>query len=327
MVSPVSPSPHSAAAHGPTTPIIEARGLVRAFGDFRAVDGIDFDVQPGECFGMLGPNGAGKSTAIRMITCAMPPSGGTLSVDGLDVLTQDREVKARIGVVAQQDNLDGELTVRQNLRIYARYFGIPAREAERRIAEYLDLMQLGDSADHGIAQLSGGMRRRLVIARALLNEPRLVVLDEPTTGLDPQARHLVWRKLRQLRERGVTLLLTTHYMDEAAQLCDRLVILDRGRILEHGTPRDLIARHAGEAEVLEMHLARAERERVQAFLAPYAGAPARVEEIEDVLYAYGLPGDAVAEAEALVNDRHRVIRRRAHLEDVFLTLTGRGLVE
>ena len=306
--------------------IIQAQALVKRYGDFRAVDGIDFSVQAGEFFGLLGPNGAGKTTTIKMISCVQPVTEGSLTVDGMDVGDYDREVKALLGVVPQDDNLDQDLTVRQNLEVYARYFEIPKAVARERVADGLALMQLEDKADEKIDALSGGMKRRLVIARALVNEPRLLILDEPTTGLDPQARHLVWRKLRLLRERGVTILLTTHYMDEAEYLCDRLIIMDNGRALAEGHPRDLIARHAGR-EVLEMHLSPEESARVVDALRPLVGEGGRIEQIEDVVYVYGATDAHQRVAEGLVADPYRVLFRRANLEDVFLTLTGRGLVE
>ncbi len=307
-------------------PIIEARGLTRRYGDFVAVDGIDFTVEAGEFFGLLGPNGAGKTTVIRMITCQLLLTAGTLRVDGLDVRTRDREIKAQLGIVSQDDNLDPDLSVRKNLEVYARYFDIPRAVAQGRIEEGLALMQLDGRGTESVAQLSGGLKRRLVIARALVNNPRILILDEPTTGLDPQARHLVWRKLRLLRERGTTIVLTTHYMEEAAQLCDRLVVLDRGRILEEGRPRDLVQRHAG-TEVLEMHLIGAERARIQRYFdhAPRDGV--RLEDVEGVLYGFGADAADARAAEEITGDPYRVVFRRANLEDVFLALTGRALTE
>ncbi len=268
--------------------IIEAQALRKVYGDFVAVRDIDFQVEEGEFFGMLGPNGAGKTTTIRMITCVTPPSGGSLRVDGLDVEHDDRLIKSRLGVVPQDDNLDEDLTVRRNLEVYARYYDVTGSVARARIDEGLELMQLSDKSGERIMALSGGMKRRLVVARALVNDPRILILDEPTTGLDPQARHLVWRKLRLLRERGVTILLTTHYMDEAEQLCDRLVIMDEGRILDGGRPRDLIAKYAG-SEVLELHLQPEEQESIRATLEPRLGEQGRIEQIEDVMYVFGLP--------------------------------------
>ncbi|MCA9846437.1 MAG: ABC transporter ATP-binding protein [Dehalococcoidia bacterium] len=308
------------------TPIIQAQALTRRYGDFLAVAGIDFEVAEGEFFGLLGPNGAGKTSTIKMISCVQDVTSGLLLVGGLDVRTNDREVKSLVGVVPQDDNLDQDLTVRQNLEVYARYFGIGKRAARERIDEGLALMQLEEKADESINALSGGMKRRLVIARALVNEPRLLILDEPTTGLDPQARHLVWRKLRLLRERGTTILLTTHYMDEAEQLCDRLIIMDNGKALSEGRPRDLIGEHAGR-EVLELHLPPEETARVVERLTPMLGESGRIEQVEDVAYAYGIDESHYRMVEEMASDPYRVIFRRANLEDVFLTLTGRGLVE
>ena len=308
------------------TPIIQAEALTRLYGDFAAVDGLDFEVAEGEFFGLLGPNGAGKTSTIKMIACVQDVSGGLLKVAGMDVRTNDRAVKSLIGVVPQDDNLDEDLTVRRNLEVYARYFGVPRAVARTRIDEGLTLMQLDEKADEPIKALSGGMKRRLVIARALVNEPRVLILDEPTTGLDPQARHLVWRKLRLLRERGTTIVLTTHYMDEAEQLCDRLIIMDNGKALTEGRPRDLILRHAGR-EVLELHLPPEESARVVERLTPMLGESGRIEQVEDVAYAYGIDESHYRLVEEMASDPYRVIFRRANLEDVFLTLTGRGLVE
>jgi lipooligosaccharide transport system ATP-binding protein len=224
------------------SPLIRARGLVKRFGGFTAVDGIDFDLQRGEAFGFLGPNGAGKSSTMRMIGCVSPPSAGELSILGLDPVKDGREIRARLGVVPQDDTLDSELTVRENLLIYGRYFGLPRDVIRERTAQLLDFVQLSDRADDQVEPLSGGMKRRLTIARSLINEPDILLLDEPTTGLDPQARHAVWDRLFRLKQQGVTLVLTTHYMDEAEQLCDRLVVMDAGKIVAEGTPRELIRR-------------------------------------------------------------------------------------
>src|SRR3954451_18420538 len=232
-------------------PMIHARGLRKDFGELTAVDGVDFDVQRGEAFGFLGPNGAGKSSTMRMIGCVSPPTGGTLRILGLDPLRDGPAIRARLGVCPQLDNLDIELTVRENLTTYARFFGIPRRVARRRADELLEFVQLGERADSKVEPLSGGMKRRLTIARAMVNEPEMVLLDEPTTGLDPQARHLVWERLFRLKQQGVTLVLTTHYMDEAEQLCDRLVVMDGGRIAAEGSPRDLIERYSTR-EVVEL---------------------------------------------------------------------------
>ena len=232
-------------------PLIQARGLVKRFGDFVAVNGIDVDVNPGEAFGFLGPNGAGKSSTMRMIGCVSPPSAGTLRILGMDPVRDGPSIRARLGVCPQQDSLDPELTVTENLTVYARYFGIARNVARERAAELLDFVQLSERAGDKVEPLSGGMKRRLTIARALVNEPDLVLLDEPTTGLDPQARHLVWERLFRLKQRGVTLVLTTHYMDEAEQLCDRLVVMDKGKIVAEGSPRQLIDQHSTR-EVLEL---------------------------------------------------------------------------
>lgn len=308
------------------TPIIQARGLVKEFNGFRAVDGIDFSINEGEFFGMLGPNGAGKTSTIRMIGCVVPVTAGSLTVAGYDVRRHDREVKSLLGVVPQDDNLDEDLTVRRNLEVYARYYDIPSPVSARRIEDGLGLMHLLDRSGARINELSGGMKRRLVVARALLNDPRVLILDEPTTGLDPQARHLVWRRLRVLRERGVTILLTTHYMDEAEYLCDRIIVMDGGRTLAEGRPRELIRTHVG-ANVLEMHLSPDRVDAARRYLEPALGESGRLEQVEDVLYAFGALQDHVARVEEIAGDPYRVLYRRANLEDVFLTLTGRALAE
>src|SRR5499426_4208989 len=231
--------------------MIRARGLVKRFGDFTAVDGIDFELHRGEAFGFLGPNGAGKSSTMRMIGCVSPPSGGELSILGLDPLRDGRQIRSRLGVVPQEDTLDVELTVRENLLVYGRYFGLPRDVIRERTARLLDFVELSDRADDQVEPLSGGMKRRLTIARSLINEPDILLLDEPTTGLDPQARHAVWDRLFRLKQRGVTLVLTTHYMDEAEQLCDRLVVMDGGKIVAEGSPRELIERYSTR-EVVEL---------------------------------------------------------------------------
>lgn len=299
---------------------------MKTFDTVRVVDGLDFDVNEGQIYGFLGPNGAGKTSLIRMISCVLPLTAGTLFVDGMDVRYHDRQIKARLGVVPQDNNLDEDLTVRRNLEVYARYHDVPRAVAGERIDEALELMQLNEKADARIDALSGGMKRRLVIARALVNEPRMMILDEPTTGLDPQARHLVWRKVRLLRERGVSILLTTHYMDEAEQLCDRLMILDRGQAIAEGSPRDLVGRYAGE-QVLEMHLSEVELAEAQAILSSSGTEGSRLEQVEDVTYAFGYDEGDARRVEAVVSDPYDVRLRRANLEDVYLTLTGRTLVE
>ncbi|MEV4200659.1 ABC transporter ATP-binding protein [Micromonospora globbae] len=305
-------------------PLIRARGLVKRFGDFTAVDGIDVEVLPGEAFGFLGPNGAGKSSTMRMIGCISPPSGGEMRILGMDPVRDGPAIRARLGVCPQLDNLDPELTVQENLTTYARYFGIPRRVARERARELLDFVQLAERADSKVEPLSGGMKRRLTIARALVNEPEIVLLDEPTTGLDPQARHLVWERLFRLKQQGVTLVLTTHYMDEAEQLCDRLVVMDGGRIVAEGSPRALIERYSTR-EVVELRFA---AESQEAFAGKLDGLGERVEVLPDRVLLYVADGDAaVAEVQALGLTPANVLVRRSSLEDVFLHLTGRTLVE
>jgi len=301
--------------------IIVARSLTKRYGALTAVDGISFSVRRGECFGFLGPNGAGKTTTIRMITCVSPVTDGSLAVDGMHVQVEPRAIKTILGVVPQDDNLDPELTVRQNLRAYARYFDMPKQVAESRIDEVLVLFQLAEKQKDRIDSLSGGLKRRLTVARGLLNSPKILVLDEPTTGLDPQARHLVWQTLRKLRARGVTMLLTTHYMDEAANLCDRLVVLDGGRIIAEGTPQELIGRYAGQ-DVVEVQPTPEEKAAVLAYLQGHKGLT--VEEGGDIIYIYST-GENSFNAAGLRNVAQRVSYRSANLEDVFLKLTGRGL--
>jgi lipooligosaccharide transport system ATP-binding protein len=304
--------------------LVHARALTKRFGDITAVDAVDFDVRTGEAFGFLGPNGAGKTSTMRMIACSSPISDGELSVIGMDPRTQAPEIKARIGVVPQIDNLDAELTVRENLLMYARYFDIPGDVAARRADELLEFVQLNERAGDQVEPLSGGMKRRLTIARSLINEPELVILDEPTTGLDPQARHLVWERLYRLKQRGATLIITTHYMDEAEQLCDRLVVMDKAEIVAEGSPRDLIERYSTR-EVLELRVSDAVRATLNGRLDEIAD---RVEELPDRLLLYVGDGERALEA---VHDRQvqleSALVRRATLEDVFLRLTGRTLVE
>ena len=306
-----------------TPALIEARGLVKHYGDFVAVDDVSFDIREGECFGVLGPNGAGKTTTIRMITATSPITAGRLSVAGLDVGVEPRKVKAALGVVPQDDNLDPDLLVRQNLEVYARYFGLDREAVRQRIDEALELFQLDDRANSNVDDLSGGMKRRLTIARALVNDPRVLILDEPTTGLDPQARHLVWQQLRLLKNRGVTMLLTTHYMEEATHLCDRLVIMHRGKILIEGRPYDLIAEVAG-PQVLELRLPPRERDALLAEFPQHDGVS--VERVEDLTYVFG-GGTASAMAAERVGDPHRAHLRPGNMEDVFMLLTGRGLLD
>ncbi|PWR07970.1 ABC transporter [Micromonospora acroterricola] len=305
-------------------PLIQARGLVKRFGDFTAVDGIDVEVRSGEAFGFLGPNGAGKSSTMRMVGCISPPSGGELRILDMDPVRDGPAIRARLGVCPQLDNLDPELTVRENLTVYARYFGISRRAARERAAELLDFVQLTERADSKVEPLSGGMKRRLTIARALVNEPEIVLLDEPTTGLDPQARHLVWERLFRLKQQGVTLVLTTHYMDEAEQLCDRLVVMDGGRIVAEGSPRALIEQHSTR-EVVELRFA---AESQEPFAGKLDGLGERVEVLPDRVLLYVPDGDAaVAEVSALGLTPANVLVRRSGLEDVFLHLTGRTLVD
>jgi lipooligosaccharide transport system ATP-binding protein len=304
-------------------PLIAARALTKRFGGFVAVDGIDFVIAPGEAFGFLGPNGAGKSSTMRMIGCVSPVSGGTLRVLGMDPAVDGAQIRTRLGVVPQEDNLDTELTVWDNLMIYGRYFDLPRPEIRRRAEELLEFVQLSDRRDSRVDPLSGGMKRRLTIARALINQPEVLLLDEPTTGLDPQARHMLWERLYRLKQDGVTLVLTTHYMDEAEQLCDRLVIMDGGHIVAEGSPRELVATHATR-EVVELRFARA-ADQNDAMARVRALAP-RVEAVADRLLVYTDDGDATAAA--MTGDgvgAASVFVRRASLEDVFLILTGRTL--
>lgn len=304
--------------------LVEARELDKRFGPLVAVDSIDFEVLEGEAFGFLGPNGAGKTSTMRMIGCTSPPTGGFLRVMGMDPVKNASEIKARIGVISQIDNLDIEITVRENLEMYARYFDIPRAESRRRAGELLEFVQLAERADSRVEPLSGGMKRRLTIARALINEPDLLLLDEPTTGLDPQARHLVWDRLYRLKQRRVTLVITTHYMDEAEQLCDRLVVMDKGKIVAMGSPRELVSRYCTR-EVLELRLSDEARVRLQSAV---DGLADRVEWLPDRVLLYTSEGDS---ALAAVHQRGIVTEtalvRRSTLEDVFLTITGRSLIE
>ncbi len=307
-----------------SAPLVSARGLTKRFGEFTAVDAVDFDVLPSRAFGFLGPNGAGKTSTMRMIACSSPVTSGELTVMGMDPRTQAREIKARLGVVPQIDNLDTELTVRENLEMYARYFDIPGDVARRRTNELLEFVQLDERAKDQVEPLSGGMKRRLTIARSLINEPELIILDEPTTGLDPQARHLLWERLYQLKRRGATLIITTHYMDEAEQLCDRLVVMDKAKIVAEGSPRELIDQHSTK-EVLELRVTDAVRDQLNGRL---DGLADRIEELPDRLLLYTPDGeqalDQVHRREIPVES---ALVRRSSLEDVFLRLTGRTLIE
>ena len=304
-------------------PLIYARGLVKRFGSFTAVDGIDFDLTRGEAFGFLGPNGAGKSSTMRMIGCVSPPTAGELSILGMDPVAQGREIRARLGVVPQEDTLDVELTVRENLLVYGRYFGLPRDVIHERTAQLLEFVQLSDRAADQVEPLSGGMKRRLTIARSLINEPDILLLDEPTTGLDPQARHVVWDRLFRLKQRGVTLVLTTHYMDEAEQLCDRLVVMDGGKIVAGGSPRALIGQYAT-PEVLELRFDPADHQQAADKVA--AVPTERREVLADRILLYVADGEAaLAAVHALGLEPVTSLVRRSTLEDVFLRLTGRQL--
>ena len=305
-------------------PVIEARALTKRFGDLVAVDGIDFEVAPGESFGLLGPNGAGKSTTMRMIGAVSQPTSGELRVLGLNPQTDGPAIRARLGVVPQEDNLDTELTAHENLVVYGRYFGIPRAECRRRADELLAFAQLEDRARAKTDDLSGGMKRRLTIARALVNEPRVLMLDEPTTGLDPQARHVLWDRLFRLKERGTTLVLTTHYMDEAEQLCDRLVVVDHGRIMAEGSPPELIRQYSSR-EVLELRFGSGRNAAAAPRLEPFAD---RVEVLPDRVLCYTDHGEDLLQHVATLGlEPATSLVRRSSLEDVFLRLTGRSLIE
>ncbi len=309
---------------GPEPSLIHARGLTKRFGSFTAVDGVDFDVAPGEAFGFLGPNGAGKTSTMRMIGCVSPVTAGTLTVFGLDPASHGSAIRGRLGVVPQADALDTELTVLDNLLIYSRYFGLSWREGRRRALELLEFVQLTDRANDQVEPLSGGMKRRLTIARSLINEPDLLLLDEPTTGLDPQARHLLWDRLYRLKQRGVTLVLTTHYMDETEQLCDRLVVMDKARIAAEGSPRELIERYSTR-EVTELRFPVGVQESLDGQL---DGIGERIELLPDRVLVYSDDGEAAAAAAHARGLRpETVLVRRSSLEDVFLRLTGRSLVD
>jgi lipooligosaccharide transport system ATP-binding protein len=305
-------------------PLIYARDLTKRFGNFVAVDGIDFSVQRGEAFGFLGPNGAGKSSTMRMIGAVSPVTSGTLRILNLDPATDGPLIRSRLGVVPQDDTLDLELTVRENLLIYGRYFDLPRKLIKERADQLLEFAKLTDRANDRVEPLSGGMKRRLTIARSLINEPEILLLDEPTTGLDPQARHVLWDRLYRLKAQGVTLVLTTHYMDEAEQLCDRLVVMDRGGIAAEGSPRQLIQQYSTR-EVLEL---RFDRDDAEAIAEKLDGLADRIEVLPDRILLYTADGEATA---AQVHDRgltpDSVLVRRSTLEDVFLRLTGRTLVD
>ncbi len=305
-------------------PLVRARRLSKAFGDLIAVDGVDFDVQPGEAFGFLGPNGAGKSSTMKMIGAVSPPTGGELTVLGMDPQTDGAKIRARLGVVPQETNLDEELPVDENLIVYGRYFDLPRPVIRERIEELLEFAQLSERAKDKVTALSGGMKRRLIIARALINQPEVVILDEPTTGLDPQARHALWDRLYRLKRDGATLIITTHYMDEAEQLCDRLVVMDKGKIVAEGSPASLIAKHSTR-EVVELRFPLDQQEGAIPTLEPMAE---RTEVLPDRVLLYTHDGDkTVDEIHNSGLRPEQVAVRRSTLEDVFLHLTGRTLVD
>jgi lipooligosaccharide transport system ATP-binding protein len=304
--------------------LISARGLTKKYGDFTAVDAIDFDVAKGESFGLLGPNGAGKSTTMRIIAATSQRTTGTISILGRDPEEHGPQIRAHLGVVPQQDNLDGELTVTENLVIYGRYFGLSKKFIRAKVEELLAFAQLEEKRDVKVDALSGGMKRRLTIARALVSEPDILMLDEPTTGLDPQARHILWDRLFRLKETGVTLVLTTHFMDEAEQLCDRLVVMDKGKIMAEGSPLELIKTYSTK-EVLEVRFGSERNKEVAPILREMCD---RIEELPDRILMYVEDGEALLET-ILFKKLHPTtsLVRRSSLEDVFLRLTGRSLIE
>jgi lipooligosaccharide transport system ATP-binding protein len=299
--------------------LIKAHGLTKKYGGLTAVNHIDFEVYKGECVGFLGPNGAGKTTTVRMIYCFLPLTEGELSVSGQSVSEHAREIKSMVGVAPQEDNLDPDFSVIQNLQIYARYFDISKAEAERRAKEQLQFFQLEAKQNVLISELSTGMKRRLILARALVNEPQILLLDEPTTGLDPQARHLVWEEVRTLRKRGVTIILTTHYMDEAATLCDRILLMDNGKIIEQGKPSELIKKHVG-ADVLEVDN---DEKLLQTLKGEFPDADFQT--FGDRIHVFSAQPHGVFERFLEKNPLTNVTIRNANLEDVFLKLTGKGL--
>jgi len=303
--------------------VVEARGLVKSYNGIPAVKGINFVIKARECVGFLGPNGAGKTTTVKMIYCFLPLTAGELYVLGLDARHHQRAIKAQLGVVPQEDNLDPELTVKENLLLYASYFDLPSKVARQRAEELMAFIDLQEKADTRVEELSGGMKRRLAIARALLNNPKLLILDEPTTGLDPEARRLIWEKLRQLKERGVTLLLTTHYMEEAAYLCDRLLIMNEGRILAEGSPGELVSQHIGQ-EVIE--LAPVKERWAEKITSALASKLTGYQLVGETLFLYTNDGRGIwQEMRKRHQYLHHQILRPATLEDVFLKLAGRGL--
>jgi lipooligosaccharide transport system ATP-binding protein len=307
-----------------SAPLVEATGLTKRFGDFVAVDGIDFHIRKGEAFGFLGPNGAGKTSTMKMITTVSPISEGTMTVFGHDPATEGAQIRSRLGVVPQDNNLDEELTVEENLYVYGRYHDLAKSIIRQRTDDLLDFAQLEEKRDSPVEALSGGMKRRLIIARALINEPDLVILDEPTTGLDPQARHVLWDRLYRLKQEGATLIITTHYMDEAEQLCDRLVVMDKGKIAAEGSPQELISRYSTR-EVVELRFAPGQ---IEAGLERLDGLAKRMEALADRVLLYTDDADSLIDA---IHDRNiefeQRLTRRSTLEDVFLHLTGRRLID
>lgn len=301
--------------------LIEAQSLTKNYGDIIAVDHVDFKVYKGECVGFLGPNGAGKTTTVRMLYCFLPPTSGELMIAGLNVKTQCRQIKSLVGVAPQEDNLDPDFTVIKNLTVYCRYFDMQKEEALKRANEQLKFFQLEEKRNASIDALSGGMKRRLIFARALINKPQILLLDEPTTGLDPQARHLAWDEVRDLKKHGVTIILTTHYMDEAAVLCDRILIIDKGKIIETGNPAELVKKHVGE-EVLEVDY----DEKLLPSLKE-AFPDGEFERLGDRLQIFTCKPHGVFEGYLEEHPLKNVTVRSANLEDVFLKLTGRGLRE
>jgi lipooligosaccharide transport system ATP-binding protein len=299
-------------------PVVVARGVSKHFGAIKAVDGISFEVMLKECYGFLGPNGAGKTTAIGMVYCHTPLTSGILNVFGLNVSVHSREIKAMVGVTPQENNLDPDLNVIENLVVYSRYFNIPKKEAERKARELLEFMSIDERRKEQVTRLSGGMQRRLIIARALINDPKLLILDEPTTGLDPQARHLIWQRLRELKRKGVTMILTTHYMEEAEQLCDRVAVMDSGKILVEGPQKELIERFAGR-DVFEIR-----RAADNGILLRLDGLEFSSERAGDTIYIFSKDGGEIGRRLLSIRELE-VLHRRANLEDVFLRLTGREL--
>jgi lipooligosaccharide transport system ATP-binding protein len=327
-MSPLRPSSDAAVTNGSVghgdAPVVVARDLTKCFGSFTAVDRVSFEIERGEAFGFLGPNGAGKTSTMRMVSCLSPITSGSLRVLGMDPRTEGTRIRARLGVVPQEDTLDLELTVRDNLYLYGRYFDLPKKLVRERVEELLDFAQLTERGDDEVDKLSGGMKRRLTIARALVSDPELVILDEPTTGLDPQARHLLWDRLYRLKQRGVTLIITTHYMDEAEQLCDRLVVMDGGRIAAEGSPAALVAKLSSR-EVVELRFDAGDNQSAGEGLVGFA---TRMEVLADRVLLYTDDGDDVVRAvhEAGWQPKNAFVRRST-LEDVFLRLTGRSLVD